>query len=79
VCGRHACPYAWKLLAAPTSLILVGRHCALGRTLGPARAAGNGKEETQAWGSICLHLQAGKSWEDSRADLKKRKTPREVK
>lgn len=53
-------------MAASTSLILVGRHLALGKTLGPARAAGNGKEDR--------HLQAGKSWEDSRADLKGKET-----
>lgn len=46
--------------------MLIGRYHALGRTLGPAWAAGGngGRRETQSWHSICLHLKAGRSRED---------------
>lgn len=67
MCSMHACPGTWKLLAAPTSLMFVGRHRALNRTLGLPRAAGNGKEERLRPGTvsacICWQENPGKTAE----------------
>lgn len=53
------CPYpcAWKLSAVPTSHTLIGKCHVLGRTLGPARAAGGGRKERLNPGKVSAFIR----------------------